>query len=106
MSAAIDERIWGAPADGVTSLERELARQRRARTAHAREGQMLARASVLNLVVFADREVHARRAARRAHDRRTLVPPPVAGDRPVDRPQASAGGGRGGRHHDAPSDAL
>ena len=60
----IDRAVWGAPADGVSSLERELARQRRARTAHAREGQMVARASVLNLVVFAEREVHARRAAR------------------------------------------
>ncbi len=61
----IDQAFWGTPADGVSSLERELARQRRARTAHAREqGQMVARASVLNLVVFAAREVHARRAAR------------------------------------------
>ncbi len=64
MTSAIDEAVWGPPADGVSALERELARQRRARTAHAREqGQMVARTSVLNLVVFATREVHARRAA-------------------------------------------
>ena len=60
----IDERVWGARADGVSDLERELARLRRAMGAHAKEqGVAVARASVLNLVVFATREIHARRAA-------------------------------------------
>lgn len=60
----IDERVWGTRADGVSALERELARLRRAIGAHATEqGVAVARASVLNLVVFATREVHARRAA-------------------------------------------
>lgn len=61
---AIDERVWGARADGVSALERELARLRRSMGAHAKEhGVPVARASVLNLVVFATREIHARRAA-------------------------------------------
>ena len=61
----IDERVWGTRADGVSALERELARLRRSMGAHAREqGVTVARASVLNLVVFATREIHARRAAR------------------------------------------
>jgi glucose-6-phosphate dehydrogenase assembly protein OpcA len=60
----IDERVWGARADGVVALERELARLRRSLGAHAKEqGVTVARASVLNLVVFATREIHARRAA-------------------------------------------
>src|SRR2546423_4332384 len=60
----IDESVWGARTDGVSELERELARLRRSVSAHAREqGVPVARASVLNLVVFATREVHARRAA-------------------------------------------
>src|SRR2546428_1951865 len=60
----VDTGFWGARAAGVAALERELARLRRAQTAHAREqGRTIARASVLNLVVYAEREVHARRAA-------------------------------------------
>ncbi|MEP6695177.1 MAG: glucose-6-phosphate dehydrogenase assembly protein OpcA, partial [Chloroflexota bacterium] len=61
----LDDVFWGAPASSIDALERELARLRRAAVAHARErGQTLARASVLNLVVYSEREVHARRAAR------------------------------------------
>jgi glucose-6-phosphate dehydrogenase assembly protein OpcA len=60
----VDESLWGARADGVSALERELARLRRSSGAHAKEqGVAVARASVLNLVVFAMREAHARRAA-------------------------------------------
>src|SRR5204863_4931621 len=60
----IDESIWGARTDSVSALERELARLRRSSGAHAKEqGVPVARASVLNLVVFATREIHARRAA-------------------------------------------
>ena len=60
----IDDRIWGGRADGVSALERELARMRRTMDAQTREqGVPVARASVLNLVVFASREIHARRAA-------------------------------------------
>ncbi len=61
----IDEGFWGAEATGIAALEHELARLRRAAVAQAKErGLTLARASVLNLVVYAEREVHARRAAR------------------------------------------
>ncbi len=62
--AIVDETVWGAKADGVSALERELARLRRSSGAHAKEqGVSVARASVLNLVVLATRDVHARRAA-------------------------------------------
>jgi glucose-6-phosphate dehydrogenase assembly protein OpcA len=65
----VDVRFWGTSAAGVTAIERELARLRRAHSAHAREqGHSVARASVLNLVVYAEREVHARRAARSISD--------------------------------------
>ena len=65
----IDEVFWGAQATSIDALERELGRLRRAAVAHARErGQTLARASVLNLVVYAEREAHARRAARTVAD--------------------------------------
>jgi glucose-6-phosphate dehydrogenase assembly protein OpcA len=65
----IDETFWGAQASSIDALERELARLRRAAVAHARErGQTLARASVLNLVVYSEREMHARRAARTVAD--------------------------------------
>ena len=61
---AVDEAVWGAVVPNVGALERELTRLRRASSAHAREqGRSVARAAVLNLVVYADREVHARRAA-------------------------------------------
>jgi glucose-6-phosphate dehydrogenase assembly protein OpcA len=60
----VDTGLWGSRVGGVADLERELTRLRRAQSAHAREqGQTIARASVLNLVVYANREVHARRAA-------------------------------------------
>lgn len=60
----VDADLWGSPASGVAQLEREMARMRRVQTAHAAEqGHVVARASVLNLVVHATREVHARRAA-------------------------------------------
>jgi glucose-6-phosphate dehydrogenase assembly protein OpcA len=66
---AIDTTFWGARQSGVAALERELTRLRRAQSAHARElGRPIARASVLNLVVYADREEHARRAARSIAD--------------------------------------
>ena len=72
MNAAVvpvDESVWGAPAAGIDGIEHELARLRRSRTAHSRElGVPVARASVLNLVVFATREAHARRAARTIAD--------------------------------------
>ncbi|MDQ2951786.1 MAG: glucose-6-phosphate dehydrogenase assembly protein OpcA [Chloroflexota bacterium] len=62
--AVIDEAVWGARVATVPALERELTRLRRAVSAHAREqGRSIARAAVLNLVVYADREAHARRAA-------------------------------------------
>ena len=62
--APVDEAFWGAPLPSIGAVERELSRLRRAAGAHAREqGRTVARAAVLNLVVYADREVHARRAA-------------------------------------------
>lgn len=65
----MDTAFWGARADGVAALERELARLRRVQSAHARElVRPIARASVLNLIVYADREDHARRAARSISD--------------------------------------
>lgn len=82
---ALDEPFWGARATSIDALERELARLRRAAVAHAKErGQTLARASVLNLVVYSEREAHARRAARTVaelalrHPSRAIV---VLGDR-------------------------
>ena len=81
----IDESVWGAHVGTIAGLERELMRLRRAATAHAREqGHTVARASVLNLVVYADREIHAMRAAAstgrlsRRHPSRVIV---VLGDR-------------------------
>lgn len=60
----VDDTFWGARATSIDELEHELARLRRAAMAHAKErGNTLARASVLNLVVYSDREAHARRAA-------------------------------------------
>jgi len=65
----VDRTFWGARQSGVAALERDLTRLRRAQSAHARElGRPIARASVLNLIVFADREEHARRAARSIAD--------------------------------------
>jgi glucose-6-phosphate dehydrogenase assembly protein OpcA len=65
----MDEMFWGARATSIDELELQLSRLRRAAVAHARErGHALARASVLNLVVYAEREAHARRAARTVAD--------------------------------------
>ena len=65
----VDTLFWGARQSGVAALERELTRLRRAQSAHARElGRPIARASVLNLIVYADREEHARRAGRSIAD--------------------------------------
>ena len=65
----MDEKFWGGQATSIDALERELARLRRAAVAHAKErGRTLARASVLNLVVYAEREAHARRAAQTVAD--------------------------------------
>ena len=84
----MDERFWGARAGSTDTTLRELARLRRAAVAHAKEsGRTLARASVLNLVVYAEREVHARRAARTVgelairHPSRAIV---LLGDRERD----------------------
>lgn len=81
----VDESVWGAEVPSIGALERELARLRRASSAHAREqGRTVARAAVLNLVVYADREIHARRAAESMarlasrHPSRVIV---VMGDR-------------------------
>jgi len=61
----VDPAVWGARAASIPAIERELARLHRAAFAHAKErGRSVARASVLNLVVYAEREVHARRSAR------------------------------------------
>lgn len=66
---AVDTTFWGTRQSGVAALERELSRLRRAQSAHARElGRPIARASVLNLIVYAEREEHARRAARSIAD--------------------------------------
>jgi glucose-6-phosphate dehydrogenase assembly protein OpcA len=65
----IDEAFWGARAASVDAIERELSRLRRAAAARAKEhGHALGRTSVLNLVVYAEREAHARRAARTVND--------------------------------------
>ena len=60
-----EDALWGRPAESLGAVERELARMRRAAGAHAREqGHVIARTAVLNIVVYADREIHAARAAR------------------------------------------
>src|SRR5919201_3366665 len=65
----IDTSFWGAEAAGIAALEQELKRLRRAQSAHAREqARTIARAAVLNLVVYADRELHARRSAQSISD--------------------------------------
>ncbi|HKY52194.1 MAG TPA: glucose-6-phosphate dehydrogenase assembly protein OpcA [Candidatus Limnocylindria bacterium] len=89
----MDERFWGAQAASTDSTLHELARLRRAAVAHAKEqGRTLARASVLNLVVYSEREVHARRAAQTVaelairHPSRAIV---MLGDRERDGVLAS-----------------
>jgi glucose-6-phosphate dehydrogenase assembly protein OpcA len=81
----IDEKVWGAAVPSISAVERELARLRRMAGAHARErGHAVARAAVLNLIVYADRDIHARRAAQTCsrlsdrHPSRLIV---VLGDR-------------------------
>jgi glucose-6-phosphate dehydrogenase assembly protein OpcA len=65
MTIDVDAAVWGERTPSVARLERELARVRRGRAAHQREQvAALARAAVVNVVVFATREAHARRAAR------------------------------------------
>ena len=65
----VDTTFWGARATSVEALELELTRLRRVHSAHALElGRPIARASVLNLIVYAEREEHARRAARSIAD--------------------------------------
>jgi len=60
----VDEKVWGVAVPSVSAVERELARLRRMAGAHAKEqGHTVARAAVLNLVVYVDRDIHARRAA-------------------------------------------
>ena len=83
--AVIDEAVWGTPVASISAIEQELTRLRRAASAHAKEqGHSIARAAVLNLVVYADREMHARRAAASTsrlstrHPSRVIV---VLGDR-------------------------
>jgi len=85
MTTGIDEAVWGAPVPSIAALERELARLRRAAGAHAKEqSHSVARATVLNLVVYADRDTHALRAARATmrlsnrHPSRAII---VYGDR-------------------------
>jgi glucose-6-phosphate dehydrogenase assembly protein OpcA len=86
---SLETSFWGTRRSGVSELERELTRLRRAQSAHAREqGGTVARATVLNLIVFADREVHARRAATSIselalrHPSRAIV---VLADRGIER---------------------
>jgi len=63
--SAGEDAMWGRAAASAGAVDRELARMRRAAGAHAREqGHVIARTAVLNIVVYADREVHATRAAR------------------------------------------
>ncbi|HUQ42277.1 MAG TPA: glucose-6-phosphate dehydrogenase assembly protein OpcA [Candidatus Limnocylindrales bacterium] len=83
--ALVDEAVWGAHVASIGALERELMRLRRAASAHAKEqARSVARAAVLNLVVYADRETHARRAAESSarladrHPSRAIV---ILGDR-------------------------
>jgi glucose-6-phosphate dehydrogenase assembly protein OpcA len=83
--AVIDEAVWGTAVPSISALEQELTRLRRAASAHAKEqGHSIARAAVLNLVVYADREMHARRAAASSsrlstrHPSRVIV---ILGDR-------------------------
>ena len=69
MIERVDESVWGTPVSGIGEIEHELGRLRRSRSAQSRElGVPIARASVLNLIVFATREAHARRAARTIAD--------------------------------------
>jgi glucose-6-phosphate dehydrogenase assembly protein OpcA len=65
----VDVGFWGAEAASIAALERELKRLRRAQSAHAREqARTVARAAVLNLVVYAERDLHARRSAQSISD--------------------------------------
>lgn len=83
---ALDASIWGSRVADIGALEGELGRMRRASAAQADDGgRMVARTAVLNVVVYADRELHARRAALAMahlsdrHPARAIV---ILGDRP------------------------
>lgn len=91
----MDETVWGAEVPSISALEHELNRFRRIATAHAKEqGRTVARAAVLNLVVYADREAHALRAAASTmrlsarHPSRAII---VLGDRERDGEGVSVG---------------
>ncbi len=93
MSPDADPAVWGPRAPSVAALEEDLARVRRGRSAHVREQvATVARAAVVNMVVVATREMHARRAARTIselamrHPSRAIV---VLGDR-APAPDAAA----------------
>jgi glucose-6-phosphate dehydrogenase assembly protein OpcA len=84
-AVTVDTSVWGERASGVVGLERELARVRRGRAAHHHEQvATVNRAAVVNIVVMATREAHARRAAKTIselamrHPSRAIV---VLGDR-------------------------
>ncbi len=69
MTLAVDAAVWGPRAPSVAALEEDLARVRRGRSAHQREQvALVARAAVVNMIVVATREEHARRAARTISD--------------------------------------
>ena len=104
MTAAVAE--WGVRVRGVDAIERELARMRRERTQRARaSGGSGARTSVLTLIVYATRPVHARRAAgaiaelSRRHPARAVI---VL----VDRVAPSASEGALTTHCDVPNPAA
>lgn len=64
LAADVESALWGDRVSTIADLERGLARLRRVQGSQvADQGHVVARASVLNLVVHATREVHARRAA-------------------------------------------
>lgn len=93
MSPDADPAVWGPRVPSVAALEEDLAQVRRGRSAHVREQvATVARAAVVNMVVVATRETHARRAARTVselamrHPSRTIV---VLGDR-APAPDAAA----------------
>src|SRR5258706_16180910 len=58
----VDEKVWGVSVPSVSAVERELARLPRMAGAHAKEqGHTVARAALLNLRVYRERDIHARR---------------------------------------------
>src|SRR5260221_13251326 len=76
----VDEKVWGVAVPSVSAVERELARLRRMAGAHAKEqGHTVARAAVLNLVVYVDRDIPAPRAAGATSRLSDRHPPPPVG---------------------------